>query len=145
MIKFSNFLVESMPTRHEVGDGHVVYHHEVGDGHSVQTHFIPRHQNGKIVGHDVHFTRQKKGSTANPSSRSGSSKMSSSDRVRALASVRNAVHHFIRKNKPAALHADANTKKKGAVFGRVMHSIAKKHGASVETSGKSSVVKFSKK
>lgn len=142
MIDFKTFLIESAPTRHEVGDDHVVYHHKVGD-HHIQTHFIPRHQNGKVVGHDVHFTREKEGGRANPSSRSGASKMSSSDRIKALASVRHAVHHFIKKNKPAALHADANTKKKGAVFGRVMHSIAKKHGGTVQSSGKSSVVKFS--
>lgn len=141
MIRFSNFLIESMPTRHDLGDDHVVYHHEVG-GHSIQTHFIPRHKDGKIVGHDVHFTRHS-GKNVNPSSRSGMSRISSSDRIKSLASVRNAVHHFIKTNKPTALHADANTKKKGAVFGRVLQSVAQKHGASVHTSGKSSVVKFS--
>jgi hypothetical protein len=69
--------------------------------------------------------------------------MSSSDKMKALSSVRHAVHHFIKTNKPAALHADANTKKKGSVFGRVLQSVAQKHGATVHTSGKSSVVKFS--
>lgn len=141
MINFKTFLIESTPTRHDLGGGHVVYHHQVGD-HHIQTHFIPRHQNGKVVGHDVHFTREKKGGRANPSSRAGASKMTSSDRVRALSSVRHAVHHFIKNDKPQALHADANTKRKGKVFGRVMQSIAKKHGGSIHSSGKSSVVKF---